>query len=84
MNVDVISRISFERMLHNIEKILLLNINKPKTKDVHVVRYCSTQAAAHLLAALKFAEFPNHISIDYGLVFRKLRVPLPSGTQGFS
>ena len=39
MNVDVISRISFERMLHNIEKILLLNINKPKTKDVHVVRY---------------------------------------------
>ena len=58
--------ILFWQHFDSIAQPCYLNINKPKTKDVHVVRYGSISTAANLLATLKFAEFTDHISIDYG------------------
>ena len=41
-----------------------LNINKRKTKDLCTGGPSQHQNAA-IIGALKFAEFPDHISIDY-------------------
>ena len=42
-----------------------LNINKPKTKDVHGT--AQHKIPAHYNFALKFTEFPDHVSKDYDL-----------------